>query len=60
MIKFEFTKDYANKYINKKEEVLDKFNTYEMTGWKDKVILNDKIFTDTERRHIYIIKYFFR
>ena len=43
MIKFEFTKDYENKYINKKDEVLDKFNTYEMTGWKDKVILNDKI-----------------
>ena len=43
MIKFNFTETYQNNYLNKKEEVLNKFNSYDMTGWKNQVLLNDKL-----------------
>ncbi len=43
MIKFNFSKIYKNNYLNKKEEVFDKFNTYDYIGWDRKVILNETI-----------------
>ena len=43
MIKFNFNQEYQNKYLTKKEEVFNKFNTYDMTGWTNEVILNKKI-----------------
>ena len=43
MIKFNFNQSFKNNYLIDKEKVLDKFNSYEMIGWDNKVILNNKL-----------------
>ena len=60
MIKFDFNTytnkfidmDEYNKLLNKKEEVINKFNSYDMIGWKDRV--NDELINDIKEEAKYI------